>query len=202
MTFNLLTTLGLRQHHKLLDIGCGSLRVGRLLIPYLNRGNYIGIEPYKWLVNEGIRRETGEDLIKIKRPRFYYSDSANDVPTEDRFDFAVAQSIFSHCGLDLITQWLSATSKCLSQTGALVATFIPGENDHEGSGWLYPNSIRYRAETIETEARNVSLNFLLLDWKHPRQQWALFSKPGFDTSWIQNGSVSWNSYLHHKTSAQ
>ena len=28
MTFNLLTTLGLRQHHSLLDVGCGSLRIG------------------------------------------------------------------------------------------------------------------------------------------------------------------------------
>ncbi|MBT4097695.1 MAG: hypothetical protein HOM68_24545 [Gemmatimonadetes bacterium] len=28
MSFGLLTTLGLRQHHSLLDIGCGSLRNG------------------------------------------------------------------------------------------------------------------------------------------------------------------------------
>lgn len=27
MTFNLATTVGLRQHHRLLDIGCGSLRL-------------------------------------------------------------------------------------------------------------------------------------------------------------------------------
>lgn len=33
MSFGLLTALGLRQHHSLLDIGCGSLRNGRLLIP-------------------------------------------------------------------------------------------------------------------------------------------------------------------------
>ncbi len=30
MTFNLLTTIGLRQNHKLVDVGCGSLRIGRL----------------------------------------------------------------------------------------------------------------------------------------------------------------------------
>src|SRR5437763_10973182 len=42
MAFNLLTTLGLRQHHSLLDIGCGSLRIGRILIPYLNRGKNLG----------------------------------------------------------------------------------------------------------------------------------------------------------------
>ena len=42
MVFNLLTSMGLRQHHRVLDIGCGSLRVGRLLIPYLNPKNYFG----------------------------------------------------------------------------------------------------------------------------------------------------------------
>ena len=75
MTFNLLTTLGLRQHHSLLDVGCGSLRIGRLLIPYLNRGKYFGVEPNEWLVDEGIRRELGETLVQIKRPTFFFSDS-------------------------------------------------------------------------------------------------------------------------------
>ena len=75
MTFNLLTTLGLRQHHSLLDIGCGSLRIGRLFIPYLNRGKYFGVEPNEWLVDEGIRRELGESLVQIKRPTFFFSDS-------------------------------------------------------------------------------------------------------------------------------
>jgi len=55
----------LRQHHKLLDIGCGSLRNARVLIPYLNIGNYYGIEPNYGLVNEGIANELGQDLVKI-----------------------------------------------------------------------------------------------------------------------------------------
>ena len=99
MTFNLLTTIGLRQHHSLLDIGCGSLRIGRLLIPYLNRGKYFGVEPNQWLVEEGIRREVGESLVEIKRPTFFFSKSPNAiVEANTSFDFAVAQSIFSHCG--------------------------------------------------------------------------------------------------------
>ena len=72
MAFNLLTTLGLRQHHSLLDIGCGSLRIGRLLIPYLNRGKYFGLEPNEWLVEEGIRRELGDTLVQIKQPTFFF----------------------------------------------------------------------------------------------------------------------------------
>src|SRR3954467_13429549 len=66
MTFNLLTTLGLRQHHSLLAGRCGSLRIGRLLIPYLNRGKYFGVEPNDGLVEEGIRRELGDDHRRIK----------------------------------------------------------------------------------------------------------------------------------------
>ena len=115
MTFNLLTTLGLRQHHSLLDVGCGSLRIGRLLIPYLNRGKYFGVEPNEWLVKEGIKRELGEALLEIKRPTFFFSDSPETIAqAKVSFDFALAQSIFSHCGLDLIQNWLSAISRSLA----------------------------------------------------------------------------------------
>src|SRR5437588_5674780 len=82
MTFNLLTTLGLRQYHRLLDIGCGSLRIGRLFIPYLNRGRYVGIEPNQWLVETGIQHEVGADLIQIKRPTLYFSDSPDVLKQE------------------------------------------------------------------------------------------------------------------------
>jgi hypothetical protein len=52
--FRLLTTLGLREHHSVLDFGCGSLRAGRLLIPYLLPGRYYGLEPNRWLIEDGI----------------------------------------------------------------------------------------------------------------------------------------------------
>lgn len=38
MQFSLMTLLGLRQEHMLLDIGCGSLRAGKLFIVYLLAG--------------------------------------------------------------------------------------------------------------------------------------------------------------------
>ena len=55
--FNLLTALGLREYHYLLDIGCGSLRGGRLFIPYLLPNRYFGIEPESWLIEESIANE-------------------------------------------------------------------------------------------------------------------------------------------------
>ena len=195
MTFNLLTTLGLRQNHTLLDVGCGSLRIGRLLIPYLNAGNYVGIEPNRWLIDEGISCETGRDQIEIKHARFYHASSTAGLPPNETFDFAVAQSIFSHCGPDLIQGWLRDISSHLKEAGVLVATFLIGNDDCEKEGWFYPACVRYRVNTMVTFAQGAGLNFMLLDWKHPRQSWALFAKPKFETSWFQNGPLTWNSRL-------
>ena len=196
MTFNLLTTLGLRQHHSLLDIGCGSLRIGRLLIPYLNRGKYFGVEPNKWLVEEGIKRELGEALLEIKRPTFFFSDSPETITqAKVSFDFALAQSIFSHCGLDLIKNWLSAISRSLAEHGALVATFLPGEEDSPTKGWVYPECVSYRPATLRDAAAEAGLRFELLDWKHPRQTWALCAAPKFDSGWFKNKPLTWNAGL-------
>jgi SAM-dependent methyltransferase len=201
MTFNLLTTLGLRQHHSLLDVGCGSLRIGRLLIPYLNRGKYFGVEPNEWLVKEGITRELGETLVDIKRPTFFFTDSPESVAREETaFNFALAQSIFSHCGLDLIKAWLSAISRLLAKDGALVATFLIGEEDSPRTGWIYPDCVNYLPATLERAAAEVKLQFEILDWKHPRQTWALFAAPKFDASWFQNTPLTWNAGLERALS--
>jgi SAM-dependent methyltransferase len=198
MTFNLLTTLGLRQHHSLLDIGCGSLRIGRLLIPYLNRGKYFGVEPNEWLVEEGIRRELGPSLVEIKRPTFFFTDSPESIAkAATAFDFAMAQSIFSHCGLDLIKGWLSAASRSLANNGALVATFLTGEEDSPRAGWIYPECVNYRPATLERAAAEVNLRFEILNWKHPRQTWALFAAPKFDSSWFKDQPLSWNAALEN-----
>ena len=201
MTFNLLTTLGLRQHHSLFDVGCGSLRIGRLLIPYLNRGKYFGVEPNEWLVKEGIKQELGESLLQIKRPTFFFSDSPDSITqAKVSFDFALAQSIFSHCGIDLIKGWLSAISRSLAHDGALVATFLVGEQDCAKTGWIYPDCVNYQPVTLERAAKDVNLRFEILDWKHPRQTWALFAAQNFDSNWFKDTRLNWNARLERALS--
>jgi hypothetical protein len=167
-----------------------------LLIPYLNVGNYFGIEPNQWLVEEGVRREIGEALLQIKRPRFFYSSSPEAlIQAGVSIDFALAQSIFSHCGLDLISHWLSGISQLLTPTGALLATFLPCQKDSLLTGWNYPDCVSFRPATLARLAAEANLSFEILDWKHPRQTWALFAKPGFDVSWFRNKPLSWNTRL-------
>ena len=193
MSFNLLTCLGLRQHHKILDIGCGSLRVGRLLMPYLNKNNYYGVEPNKWLVQDGIKNEIGRDLIKIKAPSFIFDTSISEAKLPADFDFAIAQSIFSHCGRDLVEKWLSEIYRHLKNDGALVATFRAGDKNHMDDGWVYPRAVKFKIETMAEIASHYGFEFEVLDWAHPRQQiWALFAKKDFDKSLINSAPIHWN----------
>lgn len=194
MVFNLLTSIGLRQHNRVLDIGCGSLRVGRLLIPYLNQGNYFGVEPNRWLVEDGIANEIGRDLVTIKRPTFSFHASMEEFNDSLNLDYAIAQSIFSHCGKDLIEQWLSQISFHLKDDGALVATFLMDSQDFEGCGWIYPGCVKYKPETMAELAVKSGLEFRILNWVHPRQTWALFSKKNYDKSLIDGDAISWNRF--------
>ena len=206
MGFSLLTCLGLRQHHHLLDIGCGSLRIGRLLIPYLDPGHYVGIEPNRWLVKEGIKKEVGRDQVRLKRPRFFFADGPEILPIDPAFDFALAQSVFSHCTLELIERWLKGLFPHLSADGALAATFKQGpqdffhekginEKDFQGDGWIYPKCPAYRVQTIEALAQKTGYRFQVLDWAHPRQTWALFSREKFNNGWFGQKGLTWNNYL-------
>ena len=193
MAMGLLTTLGLRQHHQVLDIGCGSLRVGRLLIPYLNRGGYTGLEPNEWLVQDGIANEVGQDQIDIKQSHFVFSPSAASLIAESRqYDYVLAQSIFSHSGIDLLEQWLDESAQLLNASGALVATFIADESDTDRLGWIYPDCVGFTPTTMQGLARRHGLDYVPLQWHHPRQTWALFAKPGFDAGWYESRELSWN----------
>ncbi len=168
--FRLLTTLGMRAEHRLLDIGCGSLRAGRLFIPYLNAGRYFGIEPNKWLVDAAFENEIGRDILEIKKPEFAYVDDFS-VPFDGKFDFVLAQSIFSHTELGLLEKALHNIAPALAQDGLFACTFLEASRDHPGEEWIYPLNVTYRPETIQAAARNARLSAVRIPWYHPRQDW-------------------------------
>ncbi|GAB6145793.1 class I SAM-dependent methyltransferase [Desulfocicer niacini] len=195
MVFNLLTCIGLRQHNRILDVGCGSLRVGRLLIPYLNAGNYFGVEPNKWLVDDWVMNEIDQDVVTIKKPIFLFKNSLDKFDKTLNIDFAIAQSFFSHTGKDLIKKWLSDISFHLTTKGVLLATFLIDNEDYVGSGWIYSEYAKYKQETRRELASEFGLDFQIIDWLHPRQTWAIFSKGNYDKSLVEGGAISWNRFL-------
>ena len=175
--FRLLCTLGLRANHYLLDFGCGSLRAGKFFINYLDENRYFGIDPNDWLISDSIRKQIGEDLVKIKKPKF---DSNSEFRTDIfpvQFDFIVAQSIFSHAGTELVRKALTNFSHSLKDTGMIAATFVERwKEDHQGAGWVYPGCVFYRRSTVCRIARETGLYATKIPWYHPRQSWFLFTK--------------------------
>jgi len=171
LQFTLLFRAGLRETDKFLDLGCGSLRGGRLFIPYLRPGHYFGVEPNEWLVQEGLERELGADVVRVKRPTFSATDDFDLAALGERFDFVLAQSVFSHTFRDLTLRGLTAVGECLAGGGTLLATFFEDERRAEGSGWRYPACVPYGWEDIEALAGEAGLAVRRLDWPHPRQSW-------------------------------
>ena len=179
LQFSLLAAAGLRAHHKLCDVGCGSLRVGKLLIPYLDTSNYYGLEPEKWLIEEGISKELGNDLIQIKKPHFEHWDNFELSQFNQKFDFIIAQSIFSHANQKQILSCLKEARQCLSNEGLFLATFIWGKEDYEGDEWVYPGCVSYRPQSIQKLAwEEAGLKMQMTNWPHPNgQNWVLFHLP-------------------------
>ena len=177
MQFNLLTHLGLREFHYLLDIGCGSLRAGRLFIPYLLPGHYYGIEPQAWLIEEGIRNELGREMLQIKQPNFSHDSNFNFAQFNQKFDFVVAQSIFSHAAQSQIEKCLSQVRKCIQPNGVMAATFVKGTTDYQGEHWVYPDCVTYTIKQMKRIVGAIGLTAEALEWSHPNgQAWLLIRR--------------------------
>ncbi len=179
MQLALLYALGLRAEHRLLDIGCGSLRAGRFLIPYLDPGGYTGLEPNTWLIDEAIDKEIGRDILDIKKPTFVHNDRF-DVSGLGAFDFVLANSIASHTGPSMTKAFLEAVRQALAPQGMAAVTFAQVEGpDNEIEGWLYPSGhgaprgAHYKKKTIEGWVRDAGLKGVPIDWYHPYQTWWL-----------------------------
>ena len=173
----LLLAAGLRDTHRLVDVGCGSLRAGRMLIPYLQPERYFGVEPNRWLVEAGIEHEIGRDLVRIKRPAFRYVDDFSLGAFGVDFDFALAHSVFSHAYPDLAFAGFRGIAEALAPEGKLFATFKEGPANPEGSGWLYPEMVPYAWEGINGIIEESGLVARRLDWMQPRQTWFVAAHP-------------------------
>jgi len=178
LQFSLLTFLGLREHHRLLDIGCGSLRLGRLMLVYLAAGNYCGLERNDWLVDDAVANELTPCFFEKKHPEIVY-DSSWDLShfAAGPFDYVNIHSIFCHAPSREIRRCLSAIRRRIHDHTTVSATFAEGTTSYAGSDWVYPDVVRYERKSIKEMCREEGYAVTPLSWAHPKQQWFLLSHP-------------------------
>ncbi len=104
LQFDFLVERGLQPGHYLLDIGCGSLRGGVHFIRYLDKGRYFGLEKEASLLEAGRSVELKRYALEEKGPQLFEADDfdLSALPPEVRFDFMLAQSVFTHLPPQLI----------------------------------------------------------------------------------------------------
>ncbi len=147
--FDRLRALGLRPHHYLLDFGCGGLRVGRHIIPFLNTGHYYGVEPSDDVLQCGLQ-EIPRDLLFAKVPTFDPGGIFNlGVFPTVHFNFILLSSIWTHASHQQISEMLMSALYAGTSDVVILADYRSTCADYSGSGWRYPNAVCHNRGCIE-----------------------------------------------------
>lgn len=178
---------GLQTHHRLLDIGCGALRLGVRAIEYLDAGNYFGADISESLMRAGYEKEL-DDALREKCPweQFHQTEDFDFNYLPQPIDMAMAQSVFTHLPLNHIRQCLARLAPqtkaggCFFATGWIVPEDHPVSEPFTQPGSLdgepivtYPtrDSYHYRAEDYHYAAKGLPWKLDIIgDWNHPRGQ--------------------------------
>ena len=68
LQFDFVANQGLKPDHKLLDIGCGSMRGGVHFVSYLENSNYYGVDCNKALLDAGRNELETQDTVERPHP--------------------------------------------------------------------------------------------------------------------------------------
>jgi SAM-dependent methyltransferase len=143
LQYHFLVKNGLRPAHRFLDVGCGSLRAGMYLIPYLDQGCYFGLEPEKLLVESGLKNEFFFEVWKERSPTFSYNYEF-DLSFIGHFDYAMANSIFTHLNESDIKLCFANMRRKATAESVFYFTFFEGDSasnryrdSHANRRWEY-----------------------------------------------------------------
>ncbi len=169
MQFDYLVEHGLKPECRMLEIGCGNLRAGRLFIDYLHTGNYYGIDispdilmaAHDTVATHGLRDKLPY-LTPVRDLRLAF------LPDE-HFDVVHAHSVFSHSPLEVIEECFAHIGRVMRPTGWFDFTFDRTEGkEHQ----VLREDFYYRTETLVALADRHGLDAAFMDdWERgPHKQ--------------------------------
>jgi SAM-dependent methyltransferase len=149
--FDFLLSRGLRPEHRLLDIGCGTLRGGIPLIDYLESGNYVGIEARGQVLAEA-RKELVEASLEHKRPLLIHASEPAGLQLEAQVDYVWAFEVLIHLTDELLDGYLALAARSLVENGQFYANINIG--DRQNRKWKdFPWVWRPREFYVSSAAR-------------------------------------------------
>jgi SAM-dependent methyltransferase len=171
LQFDYLLSHGLKPEARMLEIGCGNLRAGRLFIDHLDAGNYYGVDisPEILLAAQDTVTEFG---LQGKLPNLtLVRDMRLAFMPPGQFDIVHAHSVFSHCPINVIDECLANIGRIMAPDGFFDFTFdrTSGE-EHQ----VLREDFYYRTETLVALAARHGLTArFMADWEdlgHPQSK--------------------------------
>lgn len=178
--FEFLVEQGLRPDHHFLDVGCGSLRGGIHFVRYLQPGHYCGLDIQQRLIDAG-RGELEAAGLDPASARLIQDDAFRFGRFDQRFDYALAQSVFTHMPLNTIMRCLAEIERVMQPQGRFYATFFehPGPRlnteplRQSETVTTHPDAdpFHYDPDVFRWAVEGSTLDVAVIgDWQHPRNQ--------------------------------
>jgi SAM-dependent methyltransferase len=125
LSFEALLAEGLKPSSRVLDVGCGALRMGYWLMRFLDPGCYFGIEPNREMLDVGLNDLVEADVVKRANAHFAGNDDFDFSVFGEQFDFVLARSIWTHSSKAQIQAMLSSFAATAAPGGVFLASYHP-----------------------------------------------------------------------------
>ena len=143
--------MGLRPHHSVLEIGCGTLRGGIPIIDFLDARNFCGIDVRQVVLDEA-RKEVAEAGLKHKEPSLVLATDLAMIDLVQEYDYIWAFSVLPHLDDEVIRGAFMCASKHLKDDGRFFATVQLGDAEQVGVWREFPDLRRpldfYKREAV------------------------------------------------------
>ncbi|MGP0103675.1 MAG: methyltransferase domain-containing protein [Solirubrobacteraceae bacterium] len=116
---------GLTPSSRVLDVGCGALRLGYWLMRFLDPGCYFGIEPNQDMLNVGLQELIEPEVVERAEAHFDFNDDFDFSVFGESFDFVVARSIWTHASKAQIGAMLASFAAASAPGGVFMASYYP-----------------------------------------------------------------------------
>jgi SAM-dependent methyltransferase len=175
LQFEFLVNNSLQPNHKLLDIGCGTLRGGRHFIKYLKAEKYSGIDISPKAIEYGKQLVKQEGLAE-KQPRLLVVVELTFKEFDGEiFDYLLAHSVFTHLKPESIYECFQNIGKIMNQDSVFFFTYKEA-SEFKQTGL---KDFCYAFSFFQSLADKYGFNLMNLsgEFVHPRsQRMAMLSK--------------------------
>jgi SAM-dependent methyltransferase len=160
MQFDYLLGHGLKPQARMLEIGCGNLRAGRLFIDYLDSGNYYGLDISPDILL-GAQQTIVDYGLQAKLPHLtVVQDMRMEFLPDAQFDVVHAHSVFSHSPIEVIDECLAHIGRVMVPGGFFDFTFDRTDGaEHQ----VLREDFYYRTQTLTDLAKRHGLEASFMD---------------------------------------